>query len=66
MLRTHANVSIRAPPHPSSAAVKSGLGAPSTLHMLGRPHQGTGSQTAPPDRRSQVCRLRGTVDPKVS
>lgn len=66
MLRTHANVSTRAPPHPSTAAMKSGLGALSTPHMLGRPHQGTGSHMAPPDRRSQVCRLRGTVDPKVS
>lgn len=56
----------KAPPHPSTAAMKSGLGAPSTPHMFGRPHQGTGSHMAPPDRRSQVCRLRGTADPKVS
>lgn len=66
MLGTHANVSARALPHPSSAAVESGLGAPSTPHMLGRPHQGTGSHTAPPDRRPQVCGLRGAADPKVS
>lgn len=58
--------SARALPHPSSAAMDSGLGAPSTPHMLGRPHWGTGSHMAPPDRRPQVCGLRGAADPKVS
>lgn len=53
------------PSSPSSAAVESGLGAPSTPHMLSRPHQGTGSHCRKPsDRRPQVCGLRGAADPR--